>query len=93
MVILSTAATVIALQALITGVFSLSRQAVQLGFTETPSVPELLATLTVAASLDRTYYLSDRASTRRPLGRWVRSAQFFGIPDGQIVTLSNHMDL
>ncbi len=79
-----------------------------IGFTETPSVPELLATLPEAASLDRTYYLSDRAFHATPAGEMgrvresifaflhrnaARPAQFFGIPDGQIVTLSTHMDL
>ncbi len=78
------------------------------GFTETPSVPELLAGLPKSAPLDRTYYLSDRAFHATPAGQMGRireslfaflhrnaakPAQFFGIPDGQVVTLSTHMDL
>jgi KUP system potassium uptake protein len=79
-----------------------------IGFTETPSVPELLAMLPNADSSGRTYYLSDRAFHATPAGEMgriresifaflhrnaARPAQFFGIPDGQIVTLSTHMDL
>ena len=81
------------------------------GFTETPSVPDLLRNLPGADGADpaeRTYYLSDRAFLATSAGQMgrigesifaflhrnaARPAQFFGIPDGQVVTLSTHMDL
>jgi KUP system potassium uptake protein len=78
------------------------------GFTETPSVPDLIKDLPGPDAGERTYYLSDRAFLATAAGQMgrigesifaflhrnaARPAQFFGIPDGQVVTLSTHMDL
>ena len=78
------------------------------GFTETPSVPDLIKDLPGPDAGERTYYLSDRAFLATSAGQMgrigesifaflhrnaARPAQFFGIPDGQVVTLSTHMDL